>query len=53
LPWKAGQYRLVAASILEDVAGNRIGRPFEVASLNGRAAPRASGAVLPFRIGGS
>src|SRR2546426_7401057 len=29
-PWQAGEYRLLAASILEDVSGNRIGRPFEV-----------------------
>jgi hypothetical protein len=49
-PWKAGEYRLVAAPILEDVAGNRIGRPFEVAFLNGRAAARASGAIIPFAI---
>jgi hypothetical protein len=53
LPWKPGEYRLVAAPALEDVAGNRIGRPFEVAFLNGRPTARASGAVLPFRIGGS
>jgi hypothetical protein len=29
-PWSAGEYRLVAQSILEDPAGNRIGRAFEV-----------------------
>jgi hypothetical protein len=29
-PWAPGAHRLVALSILEDVAGNRIGRPFEV-----------------------
>ncbi len=29
-PWQAGDYQLVALSILEDVAGNRIGRAFEV-----------------------
>ncbi len=28
--WQAGDYQLVALSILEDVAGNRIGRAFEV-----------------------
>jgi hypothetical protein len=28
--WSAGEYRLVALSILEDPAGNRIGRAFEV-----------------------
>jgi hypothetical protein len=29
-PWRAGSYQLVALSILEDVAGNQIGRAFEV-----------------------
>jgi hypothetical protein len=29
-PWRAGSYRLIALSMLEDLAGNRIGRPFEV-----------------------
>ncbi len=29
-PWRTGSYRLVAYSMLEDLAGNRIGRAFEV-----------------------
>jgi hypothetical protein len=29
-PWAAGDHDLVALSFLEDLAGNRIGRPFEV-----------------------
>ena len=29
-PWAAGAYSLVASSILEDLAGNRIGTPFEI-----------------------
>ncbi len=28
--WKAGRYQLVVDTTLEDLAGNRIGRPFEV-----------------------
>ena len=28
--WASGDYDLVALEFLEDVAGNRIGRPFEV-----------------------
>jgi hypothetical protein len=28
--WRAGRYRLVADAVLEDVAGNRIGRPFDI-----------------------
>ena len=29
-PWRAGSYKLLALDILEDVAGNQIGRAFEV-----------------------
>lgn len=29
-PWRAGSYNLVAETILEDLAGNSIARPFEV-----------------------
>ena len=29
-PWSVGRYELIALSILEDVAGNQIGRAFEV-----------------------
>ncbi len=29
-PWRAGRYQVVVLSILEDAAGNRVGRPFEV-----------------------
>ncbi len=50
-PWRPGEYRLVAAPTLEDIAGNRIGRPFEVAEAEARGPARARGAVVPFRIG--
>ncbi len=33
-PWAAGNYRLVAETTLEDLAGNSIGRPFEVDEFN-------------------
>jgi hypothetical protein len=50
-PWRAGEYRLHASSILEDVAGNRIGRPFEVAELAaGRLRAEARAAALPFLV---
>lgn len=49
-PWRPGEHQLVAAATLEDVAGNRIGRPFEVDASNGPDAPRASGARVPFLI---
>ena len=29
-PWEPGPYRLIAGTDLEDLAGNGIGRPFEV-----------------------
>ena len=29
-PWLAGNYRLIVDTRLEDLAGNRVGRPFEV-----------------------
>ncbi len=32
-PWKAGEYSLVIDMALEDLAGNRIGRPFDVDTL--------------------
>lgn len=50
-PWRAGEYQLHASSILEDVAGNRIGRPFEVAELAaGRLRSEARSAALPFVV---
>ncbi len=51
-PWRPGEYRLVAAATLEDVAGNRIGRPFEVDAAEAQDPERARGGVVPFRIGG-
>ncbi len=50
-PWRAGDYQLHAASILEDVAGNRIGRPFEVEELAaGRLRSEVRSAALPFFV---
>ena len=49
--WRPGEYRLVASATLEDVAGNRIGRPFEVDAAEAQGSERARGAVVPFRIG--
>ena len=50
-PWQPGDYQLVAAATLEDAAGNRIGRPFEVDAVDPEGPGRARGAVVPFRIG--
>ena len=51
-PWERGEYKLVVSTVLEDRAGNSIGRPFEV-DLNkpdqtGVQKPRVD---LPFRVG--
>ena len=42
--WRAGNYRLAAGSVLEDLAGNSLARPFEV-DLQ-RVKPPAVGAVI-------
>jgi hypothetical protein len=50
-PWRAGEYHLVASSILEDVAGNRIGHPFEVNALaSSKGENQATAAAVPFRL---
>jgi hypothetical protein len=50
-PWRAAAYRLIASSILEDVAGNRIGRSFEVNPLaSSRGENEAASAAVPFRL---
>ena len=51
-PWQPGEHQLVAAATLEDVAGNRIGRAFEVDESSGPSEQRATGARVPFRIAG-
>ncbi len=50
-PWSEGSYHLVALSILEDRAGNRIGRAFEVDrfdEIDSRAEPEET--LLPFSV---
>jgi len=36
-PWKAGTHTIVIDTALEDLAGNRIGRPFDVDTINAPA----------------
>jgi hypothetical protein len=51
-PWRAGSYQLLALSILEDVAGNQIGRAFEVDNFDTvDKAPDPQSILLPFTIG--
>jgi hypothetical protein len=49
-PWQPGEYRLRAAAILEDPAGNRIGRPFEIGGSVDQQVARLRDAAVPFRI---
>ncbi len=49
-PWQSGHYRVAVESLLEDLAGNSLARPFEV-DINGEpVAPVASTLYLPFVI---
>lgn len=51
-PWTAGDYRLVVLTALEDPAGNKIGRAFEVLSSESTATavPEAEVVRRPFEI---
>lgn len=51
-PWTEGEYEIAADKILEDLAGNKIGRPFDVDTFEKvtAAIPHESTAI-PFRIG--
>jgi hypothetical protein len=50
-PWKAGDYKLVADTGLEDLAGNRIGREFDVDTKEHPPDPNRPPKVsLPFRV---
>jgi hypothetical protein len=64
-PWVAGTYALVASTIVEDLAGNQIGTPFEVtergavpdarsssreAGARARGGPHGETVSIPFEI---
>jgi hypothetical protein len=50
--WAAGDYELVALAFLEDLAGNRIGRPFEVDNFERTdITPEPERRTLAFKIG--
>ena len=50
-PWTAGAYDLLALSILEDPAGNRIGRPFEIENFGPLdSSPAAQTVRVPFKV---
>jgi len=48
--WDPGEYRLVALTILEDPAGNRIGRAFEVEMTKAPGAATPDSYGVPFKI---
>jgi hypothetical protein len=49
-PWRAGRYAVEADPVLEDIAGNRIGRPFEIDAAGEGPRPQAQPARLTFEI---
>lgn len=51
MPWRAGRYELLALGILEDLAGNQIGRAFEVDVFDTvDQSPEPGAVTLPFVI---
>jgi hypothetical protein len=48
-PWRAGRHALIVQTRLEDPAGNRIGRAFEVPG-GGTTANRAESLMFPFEV---
>ena len=51
-PWRTGDYTLTVDNALEDLAGNRIGRPFDVDTFE-RVSEHLSSlsTSLPFHVG--
>lgn len=48
--WRAGEYRLVVSTFLEDLAGNRIGHAFEADRFDRVDGQESESITLPFRI---
>ncbi len=52
-PWIAGAHELIVETTLEDLAGNRVGRPFDVDTFHEVTRQIETPTVsVPFRIGG-
>ena len=49
-PWQPGRYELIALGILEDLAGNRIGRAFEVVGAGDKGEDDAAVTARPFTL---
>ena len=51
-PWRGGSYELLALDILEDIAGNQIGRAFEVDNFDTvDKSPNPKTITIPFTVG--
>jgi hypothetical protein len=49
-PWQPGRYELIALGILEDLAGNRIGRAFEIVGAGDKGEDDAAVTAVPFAL---
>ena len=49
-PWQPGRYELIALGILEDLAGNRIGRAFEIVGAGDKGEDDAAVIARPFAL---
>ena len=50
-PWRAGRYEVVVQPTIEDLAGNNVGKPFEVEMQAGESAePELKPVRLPFEV---
>ena len=49
-PWQAGRYEVIALGILEDLAGNRIGRAFEIVGKSDKGEDDAAVTSIPFQL---
>jgi hypothetical protein len=48
--WQPGRYELIALGILEDLAGNRIGRAFEIVGGSDKGEDDAAVTARPFTL---
>jgi hypothetical protein len=48
--WTTGRYELIALGILEDLAGNRIGRAFEITGSDDKAEDESKITTVPFTL---
>jgi hypothetical protein len=49
-PWQSGRYEVIALGILEDLAGNRIGRAFEIVGKDDKGEDDAAVTSVSFRL---